>query len=370
MNTAIRDTNALTAVSPGALSAYALSEGWARTEPYGEHSDVYVASGKPEVILPKTQDLGDYPYVVAKLIEIFAGVAETDEFSLYRNLITADRDVVRVRANGEVDGSIALNDGIDLMRGARDMFLAAACSLSAPRPIYRLGANKEANRYIRRVRLGQTEQGSFIVTMLTPRVSSLPQELAEFNVRFSDPVERRMTVRLIQALNFTRSATGEIAEGDSYNFGEAVRSGVSANLCEALAQMVGPFPALDVSLTWARTRPRDKPRETVSFFQEDAPHLTRAANTLRNRVPRHNVRLTASVQRLERDAGDTRGTVILRASIEGKPASVRAVLNQRDYARTIQVHNDRASVIAVGDLERVGQRWHLLNPSIVDVVPS
>lgn len=367
MNGTIRDRKALIAVSPVALSAYARSEGWVKVEPYGDNSDVYAASGKPEVILPRTEDLGDYTYVVSKIIEIFASVADTDEFSLYRNLITADRDVVRVRADGEGDGSIAINDGIDLLNGARDMFLAAACSLNTPRPFYRLGANKEANSFVRRVRLGQTEQGSFIVTMLTPRVLPPPQLLDELNIPYSDPVQRRMTMRLVEALNTIRSTTKRIAEGDAYELGEAVRSGVSANLCEALAQMVEPFPALDVSLTWARTRPRDRSHETVAFLQDDAPGLTKAANSFRNRQPKYNVRLFASVQRLERDASEPLGTVILRATIEGKIASVKAVLSQGDYARTIQVHNDRTSVVAEGDLERVGQRWHLLNPSIVDV---
>ena len=77
-----------------------------------------------------------------------------DELALYRDLVTADRDVIRVRATeGDRAGTVSVNDGVNLMDGARDLLLAAACSLKDPRPIYRPGANKEASDYLDRVRL-------------------------------------------------------------------------------------------------------------------------------------------------------------------------------------------------------------------------
>ena len=127
MKATIRDTEALKAVSPAALSAYARAAGWSKVETYGDHSDVYAARGRPEIILPRTERLGDYADVVSRLIEIFADAADTDELSLYRDLVTADRDVIRVRASENDDGAVAVNDGLDLLRGARDLLLAAAC---------------------------------------------------------------------------------------------------------------------------------------------------------------------------------------------------------------------------------------------------
>ena len=96
MRASIRDSEALLAISPAALSAYARAEGWARNGAYGDHADVYAAEEFPEIILPRTQRLGDYAHVVSQLIEIFAQVADMDEISIYRDLVTADRDVIRV----------------------------------------------------------------------------------------------------------------------------------------------------------------------------------------------------------------------------------------------------------------------------------
>ena len=146
MKVSIQDKKALLEVSPAALSAYARTAGWTKVDTYGKHSDVFMGEGLPEIILPRTAHLGDYARVVSMIIEIFAEVAEVDELALYRDLAMADRDVVRVRAvDSDESGSLVVSDGIDLLSGASDMILAAACSLQGAQPIYRAGANREAS---------------------------------------------------------------------------------------------------------------------------------------------------------------------------------------------------------------------------------
>lgn len=363
MRVSIREEEPLLAISPAALSAYARSAGWRRTDRYGESSDIYVSDDLPEIILPRTQRLGDYANVVSRLIEIFAEAADRDELSLYRDLVTADRDVIRVRASEGNDGAIRVSEGIDLVCGAYEMVLAAACSLRAPQPVYRAGANREAMDYVGNIRLGQTEQGSFVVTLLSPVVCPPMQEVL--------PIERQMTKRLASALRATREAAERAAGGDTKAFPEAVERGASANLCEALVRLIEPFPTLDVSLTWARTHPMNRVRDVIRFGEGHAPILREAARLFRDRSPRADVHVVGFVHRLKREEGEVDGTITLRAYIDeqGQELSVAAVLSQEDYERAIQAHKERALVVAQGDLERYGQRWRLLNPRIEALVP-
>ena len=216
MKLRIRDRDALLAVSPAALSAYARVAGWRRQEPYRVHSDVYECTGLPEIIIPRTEHLGDYASVVATLVETFAEVAGQDALTTYRDLVTADRDVIRIRAiDRDHSGSLPVSAGADLVCCARDMVLAAVCSLDNPRPLYRPGANREANEYLQRVRLGQTDRGSFVITLLGPVVSppvqmSLVPETGPRN----DPIERRVTRRLAEALAAARKATDDTNGGE------------------------------------------------------------------------------------------------------------------------------------------------------------
>ena len=370
MKVSTQDKKALLAVSPAALSAYARTAGWTKVDTYGEHSDVFTGEGLPEIILPRTAHLGDYALVVSMVIEIFAKVADVDELTLYRDLVTADRDVIRVRAvDSDDSGSVAVNDGIDLISGAGDMILAAACSLQGPQPLYRAGANREARAYLNRVRLGQTEQSSFAITLLSPVIAP-PMQQSLFSVAEygDDPIERQVTRRLADALAATREATEKTVGGDAGAFSKAVARGVSANLCEALVKLIEPFPTLDISLVWARTHPMKPARNVVRFASHDAPILRQVARSFREREPQPDTCLFGVVQRLKRAATDTEGTIALRASINGQNQEVGVVLKQSDYERAIQAHKTKSPLVMEGDLEHTGQRWRLLNPRITDVI--
>jgi len=81
MNVSIRDIGALLAVSPEALAAFARGNGWQQDGSYGEHSDIYVGDSLPEIIVPRTDRLGDYANVVRTLIQAFSKVSDQDELS-------------------------------------------------------------------------------------------------------------------------------------------------------------------------------------------------------------------------------------------------------------------------------------------------
>ena len=368
MQVDIRDRRALLAVSPAALSAYARGAGWRQHEPYRVHSDIYISESLPEIIVPRTERLGDYASVVATLIQAFAEVTDQDESSIYRSLVTADRDIVRLKVAESEDGSIGLEDGVNLVGGARDLVLSAACSLGVPKPVYRAGANREAGDLLKRMRLGQTDQGSFVVTLLTPVVPPpMPVLLPDGDDR-NAPIERRMTRRLVEAVTAAHQAAERAASGDVGAFEEAVNNGVSANLCEALVRIVEPFPTLDVGVSWARTRPVAIPGAVVRFGQADAALLREAGRSLRERAPRPEVRLHGLVRLLKRTEVEDDGTIRLTTQIDGQTQSVVAVLEQADYEQAVQAHKDRAMVVLAGDLERTGQRWRLLNPQLKGVV--
>ncbi len=368
MRVSIHDRDALLVVSPAALSAYARIAGWRQHESYREHSDIYIGDKLPEIIVPRTTRLGDYASAVAALIGTFAQIADQDELTIYRLLATADRDVIRIRAAESDDGSLGLNDGVSLVHGARDMVLSAACSLQEPRPVYRAGANREATELLRQMRLGQTDQGSFVVTLLTPVVPPPMPALFEDPDDSNAPVQRRMTRRLVDALAAARQAAERAGSGGGNAFGETVASGVSANLCESLAQIVEPFSALDVGVSWARTRPMTTSATVVRFGQAEAALLREAARSLRERAPKPDMRLHGFVRILERGEEDAYGTIRLRTEVDGQMQSVMAVLEQADYERAVQAHKDEAPVVLKGDLERAGQRWRLLNPRLEGVL--
>ena len=264
-----------------------------------------------------------------------------------------------------------MSDGIDLVSGARDMILATACSLQAPKALYRSGANREASNFLGRVQWGQTEHGSFGLTLLPPVVPPpLQPPLDENWASEDDPPERRMTRRLAEALDATSKAIERTIGGDREAFHQAIRLGASANLCEALVKLITPFPTLDISLVWARTRPMKTARHTFKFARTEVSILQEVARTFREQEPQFDVRLFGFVERLKREEEETDGTITFRAFIGDQVRSVMAVLSQSDYLFAIEAHKSKDPIIIEGDLEHVGRRWRVLNTNIVEVVRS
>jgi hypothetical protein len=152
--------------------------------------------------------------------------------------------------------------------------------------------------------------------------------------------------------------------GDTAAFENAVASGVSANLCEAVAGLIEQSQGLDISLTWARTRPTPEVHRKVVFSQNDAEILKETARIFRLRQPKPDVTLYGTVHKLKRDQDEVEGVVTLKAIVEDKVQSVRAVLDQANYSAAVQAHDAQTQVIVTGDLERVGQRWQMTNASV------
>ena len=285
MKTRILDAGTLRAISPPALAAFARGEGWVKTKPYGSHADIYIGESRPEIVLPRTDLLADYASVVSRLIGIFGEVTERDELAIYRDLVGADHDVVRIRAvRAQDDGSVFLDEGVELVSQAREMLLSAACATRAPQPVYRAGANREATEYMKQVRLGQTEYGSFVVTLMAPVPPMLRPMLDDSWSDISDePYERQVTRCLVRALEASRDAAERAHSGDgALAFEQAVGSGLSANLCDAVGKLIEQSSGLEVSVSWARTRPTPERRTSILFSESDAgayqgsrPHIPR-----------------------------------------------------------------------------------------------
>ena len=371
MRARILDAAALRDVTPGGLAKYAQSAGWAKFAPYGEAADVWMGEGLPEILLPRTDLLGDYPSVVSRLIGIFAEVSGTDEVATLKDLLEADHDVIRVRAIGDAaNGSIALDTGIVIVSQARAMVLAAArATVGPPQRVYRSRANKQVTDFVKRVRLGQTEHGSFVVTLMMPVPSTSGLLLSESRGRFQqDPLPRRVILRLVEALEATRRAADLWPSGFHHEaFDNAVPAGVSANLCDAVARLIGHTNQLEVSVAWAMNHlPRPSPARVV-FSESHRQALREAARILGVRVLRRGVHLVGTVHTLARDRTELRGKVILKAEIDRKTQSVVALLDKPNYSVAIRAHEAGSRVIVNGDLERIGPRWHVTNATLRDL---
>lgn len=370
MKAHIVDREALLAVTPLALRAYATAEGWVSVEQYGGHSQVYAFGDVGEIILPGTQALADYANVVADIIRNLASVENRDELQVYRDIASADRDVVRVRLpEADDDGSVGVEVGVQLVSSARDLMLSAACAAWNPQRSYRAGRVGIADSYMSKVRMGQTEQGSFVVTLLAPVPPQIePQQENLWGDVLNEPFERKVTRRLSGGLDAAASAIEQYNLGGGVGvFEESVHKGVSSNLFDAASRLSDRDDGFEVSITWARTRPTPHRRWSRSFTRADGEVMREVSRIFRERRPRPDELVRGFVTKLARE-GQQPGQITLKGLIDDKWVAIKAILTGDDYGKAIAAHEGVRQVDVTGTLERIGHRWWLSSARDLELV--
>ena len=366
MNGKLTDEYALSQVTPSELTTYVKSRGWRSTEPYRDVGHIYeLDSATPNIVIPTSNHFADYTLVLRRVIEILAAAEERDQRTIIRDMILADVDQVRVRVSDADDGgSIPAELGVTLIQQSWNMLRAAARSAWSPHPVLRGRNSAQTQNYLNSVRLGQTEQGSFVVNLLSP--VKIPA------TRFLDsrtPFARRVVNILVSGLQATKkmplhentdSATNHVYH-DASEY--SVHQGVSSNLCDAVANVLDKVGEanLDVSVSWALSKPALGERTSVSFNASDLPALRNISVALREQPERLGERLTGYVISLSRRNAGYHGHIIMRARIDGEERSVNTILNQTDYSIAGHAHTYGMVVSVTGDLRRHGQRWTLTN---------
>lgn len=255
------------------------------------------------------------------------------------------------------------------LRGVPETTNTETVTVSIPRSAL-LPARKPDRvlRYMEKVRLGQTERGSFVLTVQTP-VYPDPRGQLDLEPVVDEmwiPFERQVTLTLARALDSTRQATAEAASsGSSQGFLDAVEQGVSANLCDALAEMLGPAQtrSMSVRFSWSPTRPELTGAPTfVMFDQADAPILVAASRSPRASAAPTETEVEGSVTVLKRPSGLLGGEIIIATAIDGRPHSVLVELPASDYMNAIDAHKEDVTVRCRGELVRRAGRYLLPNP--------
>ena len=371
MKTYLHDLDALCAVSPRALYAYLRSRGWQRIEPYGDVGDIYsLLEGGPELLVPASSEFTDYTLRLSQILEILSSTEQRDSRAILRDLSVADADLIRIRVPETTpDGSMPIERGVALFQESRNLLLAAACSATRPQRVFRAGRIKDATLYLETVRMGQTEQGSFVVNFLSPAPPELNDQIDLFGNQPSQPFARRVTSTLASGLRAARQAVNLANRGHSVcAFEERVQEGVSANLCDALGNLLESEMEIDVSISWALTRKPPEDHAQAYFYRPDVDVLKEASRILKERQERPDERIDGYVTALSRGEAKRQGRVTIKAVIDDVMSSIRADFEPNDYSRIVQAHDNRQIVSLEGDLKRDGQRWVLLNPRDLAVI--
>ncbi|WP_147472631.1 hypothetical protein [Streptomyces triticirhizae] len=371
---------ALEALSPEMIRRYLTAQGWGlvQEEPRAEVWGLELPEGRVEALLPTDSRLMDYVQQLQILFNTVAVVEDKEPFVVLRGVGLAQTDVhqVRLLPEGTAPGTVSLAEGSRAVGSLRDLFVSAAYRATTwlqnqqPRPVEPMRKSNQVYDFIsRRVLLGLTQPGSYILTAEVPLTSPVPEQLTLGSEgRFGGlPLARRVSMAFFDGAASAHKAAAYATRnsGDLALFEEEARRGLSANVCEALSELssYGKVP-FELHPLWANDLPLEEPGRILAFGRETIEYLRSGAEYLRERYGRQGVSIRGFITKLEREPTTGPGTVILLGRPEDEPTSramrVYVELGTEDYLRVGQAHLDRQEIVLQGDLERSGNRWNLV----------
>jgi hypothetical protein len=373
----IRDAEAVRAIQPVDAALYLRANGWNIAQQPSNQSAVWekqVRGESFEALLPMNASLRDYALRMGELLTVLSVQEQRSQSEVYRDLLTSTSDVIRIRiADPELeDGTLPIEEHAQIAQKTRDLILAAACAATERRAVWHRRKPGQAMEHVRRVRIGQSERGSYVVTVLS-RVAPLLHGQNDQLFEADPPYERRVTETLATSLNALEQAAAQAAVTQQMSaFDEAVPQGVNANLCDAVVGLWGGDEVqrqLEFSFTWAPSRPASPQIvRSVSFAPDRVSVIREAGRQMRERAPSPDFELTGPVVRLNREEGAPTGKVTVVGLVDERQARVSFDLSDTEYQQAVQAHGQGKSLQLLGTLVREGRGYLLRTPSNVVIL--
>jgi len=378
MKTTIRDRETLESLKPLEIVSYLRSTGWTARRVLPErYSEWTRRNGDDDyqVVVPLAR-FDDFALRMGELLSTLEVAEARSQIQILTDLSFSNADIVRISSDvaETADGTIPIQDAVTLVQRARDAVLAAACSAIEPRAYFAPRKFDRALEYVRKVKMGQTERGSYTVTVVS-KVSPVlqPPELPAGDAE--EPYERRVIKTFGTGLAKIRAAaTQAAATGRLDAFEEGIASGISANLCNALVGMIEDrefVRGLDFGFSWSRTRPlvQEAIPQHVFISPDSFPVIEEAGRRLREISPQEEFELVGIVVKLDRGIEERVGRVTVLGFIEDRPHNIRLELSGDDYSTAVTAHDERKLIQARGDLFKEGRSYVLKDPRGIRIIP-
>lgn len=377
MKSTIRDSSVLMSMGPLAVATYLRSKNWQQVEVIGDKGSVWTlhSDGQEfEILVPFNRELRDFASRMSDVLQTLEVVESRkptearSQVDILTDITNATSDLLRIRlASASIEnGTLPIERGLRVVEHARDLLLAAACATVQPRALYQTKKATQAVDYLRQARIGQTERGSFVLIIqseVPPRLAVRDQPAL---IEIEEPFERRVMLTLAGAVAAARNAAQHAgATGNWQPFTDAVRVGVSANLCDAIAGLAedGGADSVAMSFSWAPGRALlGQAPERVVVAQDMIAVLREVARIFRGTAPLEDFELRGVVVKLERPEGSPLGRVTVAAVVDENLRKVQIELPQIEYDLAIEGHRLEQPIYCEGELVREGRSYVLRNP--------
>jgi hypothetical protein len=346
----------LKAVSVEELRRYLTSSGFASEGPWGKFLErFHLRRGRDQydVLVPVTRDIADYEDRVRDALRDVSNATGVAPLDALNKIIVSNHRVLRLRAHPSSEiSSIPFDEGHALLENAKTLVKSSAVSAfsSKHRKVIRGRSPAGVEEYMERLRLGQSEIGSYVFNILLPSDEGIFEDAPGA----SDRVDTVLTtLESSIELAADMSITKRVPASDRLE-----EIGLSANFCEALYNIVdwSSNVALEVDRPYAPALPR-----SFVFDRTSLSVLERTAIKLAPEEQRLPRTIYGTITRLSEPASRRRGSIDLLVRLDSRQRSVRVNFETTERDTIITAFKEKASrMLTVSGFLRTERNGHLV----------
>ena len=365
----------LDAISAAQLSAYLTNTGWESAGHRGRYAAIFTKQFdgvRRSVAVPVFEQLDDHADRIRDAIAVVSQVEERPDTAVWDDLAILSHDSVRIAStNGIRHMPLSMMKSAELLRSSHDLMCNSARAAEAAiennhRAAFKGNFSSRVAELLDSIKFVHDHQLGYNLTLFSP-VSG--DDSAKENRRYDDYRELFTTVTtytLGQALDATKGALQQSLRIQStLPFQDTIRSGVSANLCDALARLAIGGDGVAIRIDWSVLRQKIRDPQSASISYQEAEVLQSAAQSLRRDGPYLDQRIICHVVELARQPTQLGGQAVLRRADGSGSARIFSAFSAEDYPMLVRAFRDRTELEVIGDIYSIPKGLELRNPQVL-----
>jgi hypothetical protein len=354
------------------INSYLANNGWHQESGSPRGPTLWSLDNEYELIVPTRDNMGDSDLRIRDILQCLSAVEDRSPTDISDEISSplVDTQWYRSFPEGHPAGFTSLTSGLQAVHGVRDLISAAARAVvDGPHYAFRGKPPRSVAGLLRRVELGPTRPGSFILTVRVPATG--PATSAH-----TEPLPGRgVLFQMLEALSAVAAAS---ERGTLAAFDTTVTAGVSADFCTALSDLAGlqrrePF---EISFRWARGLVSTVPAQAIAFPAGAGALIRAASRHLRQLNASGTAIVVGRVESLHDDApgGDrwrvkVRGELRTELGVNSRRTVWVRLAGQAAYDLAIRAHRDGLNVRVTGALASMNGPIELLEqPDGLEVI--
>jgi hypothetical protein len=359
-------------INPLSFARYLKETGWTPYTTKRTYLKIFqttTANGDAfQVTIPLDKSLSDYKSAMFQAVETVAFVEKQSTEQLILFLLNPNTDILKIRLDRKdiEAGNILLDDAINIYENAKKLIAATAQDILHPKRYHQGRYDESVNNFISHCKFGQTEIGSYIVSVVCPFAELDESEGYRQLSIFSDEdqcaesLTRKVTNRI---MNNVSSIKSNIDNGDLDKLiAEDNDEIISANFYEALTglNLNSEDANLEFIAQWSPVVKKNRCQYNRVLLSHDyyeplsysIGKLRQTTNT-KSRILGRIKKLESSPDLSKRTSGKI--TVVYLDENE-KKRTVTVHLNKEDYDKAITAHGNGNHVEIIGEIANSGAR--------------